>query len=121
MEPSGFFNGLKRFILWDLPRSSWQYEVMVTLILAFIFLTPKEVFRDQPKPKDVVLVTQEHGSSVYWVEPDALPSGADTSQSQAFEKLVRSQAGSRSKTVYKVEAIFDNEKILRGYTVSTKP
>ena len=38
---------LKRFILWDYPRASWQYDVMVGIILAFIFLTPREWFRDQ--------------------------------------------------------------------------
>ena len=36
---------LKRFILWDFKRGSWQYDVIVGLILAFIFLTPREVFR----------------------------------------------------------------------------
>jgi len=115
---SGFFNGLKRFILWDLPRSSWQYEVMVSLILAFIFLTPKEVFRDQPKPKDVVLVTQSNGASVYWIESDVLPQG---SESTAFEKLIRSQAGSKDKSVGKVEPVYDQEQSLVGYKVHTKP
>ena len=41
--------GLKRFILWDYPRASWQYDVMVGVILAFIFLTPRSWFRDQPR------------------------------------------------------------------------
>ena len=27
---------LKRFILWDYPRASWQYDVMVGVILAFL-------------------------------------------------------------------------------------
>ncbi len=40
---------LKRFILWDYPRGSRQYDVMVGLILAFIFLTPRDFFRDQPR------------------------------------------------------------------------
>ena len=42
---TGQASGFKRFILWDYPRASWQYDVMVALILAFIFLTPREVFR----------------------------------------------------------------------------
>src|SRR5438309_1891400 len=40
---------LKRFILWDFPRASWQYDLIVALILAFIFLTPRDLFRDQPR------------------------------------------------------------------------
>jgi hypothetical protein len=45
----GFLTGLKRFILWDYPRAGWQYDLMVGLILAFIFLTPRDWFRDQTR------------------------------------------------------------------------
>ncbi len=31
---------LKRFILWDYPRATWQYDVMVGIILVFVMLTP---------------------------------------------------------------------------------
>ena len=41
--------GIKRFILWDYPRASRAYDLMVGIILAFIFLTPREWFRDQPR------------------------------------------------------------------------
>ena len=37
---------LKRFILWDFPRASWQYDVIVAVILAFIFLTPRVIRTD---------------------------------------------------------------------------
>src|ERR1035438_1611358 len=33
---------LKRFILWEYPRASWQYDVIVAIILAFVFLTPRD-------------------------------------------------------------------------------
>ena len=33
---------LKRFILWDFPRATWQYDVMVGIILAFIFLIDRK-------------------------------------------------------------------------------
>ena len=36
--PNAFTNGLKRFVLWDYARATWQYDVMVAIILAFIFL-----------------------------------------------------------------------------------
>jgi hypothetical protein len=29
---------LVRFLFWDYPRASWQYDVMVALILAFFFI-----------------------------------------------------------------------------------
>jgi hypothetical protein len=35
---------LKRIILWDHERGSWQYDVFCLLIIAFIFLSPKTLF-----------------------------------------------------------------------------
>src|SRR3984957_584470 len=40
---------IKRFIFWDFPRGSWQYDVMVGLILAFFFVPPKTFFPHPPK------------------------------------------------------------------------
>jgi hypothetical protein len=40
---------LKGYLLWTYERGSFHYDVMVTLILAFIFLAPRFIdFRDQP-------------------------------------------------------------------------
>lgn len=39
---------LKGFLLWHYERGSWQYDVMVALILAFLFLAPAKYFHDQP-------------------------------------------------------------------------
>src|SRR5579862_6059078 len=52
---------LGRFIFWDFKRTSWQYDVMVILILAFIFLTPRSFFRDQPKPASIVMLPAQQG------------------------------------------------------------
>lgn len=42
---------LKSYVWWTHERGSVHYDVMVTLILAFIFLTPHWVhYGDQPKP-----------------------------------------------------------------------
>jgi hypothetical protein len=35
---------MRRIILWDHERGSWQYDVFCLLIIAFIFLTPKSWF-----------------------------------------------------------------------------
>lgn len=36
---------LGRVLFWRYRRGSWQYDILCALILAFIFLTPKEVFQ----------------------------------------------------------------------------
>ena len=61
---------MKRFLLWDYPRACWQYDVMVALILAFVFLTPRELFRDQPRANNIVMLPAEHGSSQFWWKPN---------------------------------------------------
>lgn len=38
---------MKRLILWDHERGSWQYDVFCLMIIAFIFLTPNSWF-DKP-------------------------------------------------------------------------
>jgi hypothetical protein len=119
----GFFAGLKRFVLWDYPRASWQYDVMVGLILAFIFLTPRGIFGDQPRPKQVILLSTHGDTSSYLVDPDLLATfGTEQARDAEIQRLIRSQAGSRDRTLQRVEPVFDKgEKEVRGFIVYTKP
>lgn len=42
---------LKSFIFWSYDRGSIQYDIMVTLILVFLFVGPRFIdFKDQPAP-----------------------------------------------------------------------
>jgi len=44
-----FMKVLKKIILWEYKRGTWQYDVLCFLIIAFIFLTPKSWFEKEPK------------------------------------------------------------------------
>jgi hypothetical protein len=37
-----------RSVFWVYERGSWQYDIILAVILAFIFLTPRSVFNDRP-------------------------------------------------------------------------
>lgn len=39
---------LASFIWWSYPRGSLEYDIMVGVILAFIFLAPKTCFHHKP-------------------------------------------------------------------------
>ena len=39
-----FFRIIKSILLWPYGRTTWQYDVLCVLILAFVFLTPKGWF-----------------------------------------------------------------------------
>ena len=41
---------LKSYLFWTYPRGSFHYDVMVTLILVFLFVSPRLInFRDRPQ------------------------------------------------------------------------
>ena len=48
------FRLLKSYIWWTYDRGTIHYDVMVTLILLFIFAAPRFIdFRDKPAPSNV--------------------------------------------------------------------
>lgn len=112
-------NGLKRFILWDYPRAGWQYDLMVALIVAFIFLTPRDFFRDQPKASDIVMVPASHGSA-FFIEPDLLDGVGENERAVRAADLIRARTKQRHD-INRLEPIFDAEKDLRGYMAFTTP
>jgi hypothetical protein len=42
-------NFLRRILLWDYSRGTWQYDVLCLLIIVFIFSTPKSWFEKREK------------------------------------------------------------------------
>lgn len=112
----GTMDALKRFIFWDYKRASWQYDVIVALILVFVFVTPRSVFRDQPKPASVAMVR-----GGYWIEPQQLSGVTPSEMLSRATSLVSSRFKTRAEIV-NVEPIFDEEqKELKGYLAFPKP
>lgn len=108
---------MRRFFLWDYSRVSWQYNVMVALILAFIFLTPRGIFLDQPKPSHIAML--EEGK--FFIEPD-LFSGSrnETEQARTAEDLIQKRF--RLKTsIRRIEPVRDAEGELKGYMAHSRP
>lgn len=115
-----FWSGLKRFILWDYPRAGWQYDVMVGLILAFIFLTPKVWFRDQPRPSSIVILQAHDGTDVVWLAPELLAQVPDAGKKDAAAELVRKRFGKRLRFA-RLDPIFDAESEIKGYMATVRP
>ena len=109
---------LKRFILWDFPRASWQYDVIVALILAFIFVTPRDLFRDQPRvphASSIALLPSENGSTVFFVDTELVDGTAEGRRVGSLTTALRSLMRNRKLTVTRVEPIFDSEGEVLGY------
>jgi len=116
----GVSAGLKRFIFWDYPRAGWQYDIIVGLILAFIFLTPREWFRDQPKASSIVMLPSDRGANVFWMEPDQLSGVPEADRSKRAAGLLKARTG-KNANILRLEPIFDSERDIRGYMAYTTP
>jgi len=69
-----FSEVVKSYIFWTYSRGSIHYDVMVTIILLFIFLTPRSLFRDKPvehRPHQSEVVVQPDGHDGFIYEVDA--------------------------------------------------
>ena len=112
-------SGLKRFILWDYPRACWQYDVKVALILAFIFLTPKVWFNDQPRSSSIVTMSPSKEANVYYLEPELLGKTPEAEKTHQAEALLKAYT-KRSQTLVRLEPIFNDEQEIKGYMAFTK-
>src|SRR5215813_12253523 len=69
---------IRGYILWSYERGTIQYDVMVTLILLFIFLTPYWInYNDKPiepnpHPTGVVITPDGGGGYIYQIEGSAV-------------------------------------------------
>ncbi len=112
---------LKRFILWDVPRGGWQYDVMVGIILLFVFLTPREWFRDQPRipnAKSIAMLPplpSEHGTSPFWIDKVVLGETPEGERIARAAEVLRAYTGNRRLSVASVEPIRGSEGELLGY------
>ncbi len=111
----------QRLVFWDFPRASWQYDVVVGLILIFIFATPREWFHDQPKPSSVVLMSSLHGSNRVFIATDLLETVPENQRPSRAEALIRQRTG-KSWHVVRVEPIRDEaEQEIKGFIAYTAP
>jgi hypothetical protein len=109
----------KRLIFWDFARASWQYDIVVALILLFIFATPREWFHDQPKASSIVLLTSLHGSNRVFIATDLLDDTPESQRPARAERLIRDRTG-KTWHVVRVEPIRDEaEQEIKGFIAYT--
>jgi len=86
-----------RGLFWTYERGTWQYDVMVALILAFIFFTPRSWFNDQPNfqpgarqvaKAGVVLVSSSEHQKVYQLRAALIEAPPDATAEENILKGV---------------------------------
>ena len=117
---SKFGQTLKGYVWWTSPRGSIHYDVVVTLILAFIFLTPHWVnFRDKPverSPHQTEGVVQQEGDGfLYKVDAAAVKGDSDADIRESLARIIEPVAG--YVTIDRYEAVRDNKQNVVAYKV----
>lgn len=117
-KPSEIIN---RYIWWTYPRGSFHYDVMVTLILAFIFIAPLFVnFGDKPtlhSPHHTEVVVTYNGdhSFIYQVDASAVNGSTDASIRESLMQVIEPIAGEASIERYQAQT--DRRGRTQSYTV----
>jgi hypothetical protein len=118
---SSFWRTIRDYILWSYERGTIQYDVMVTLILLFVFLSPYWInFHDKPvernpHPIGVVVTPDVGGGFIYQIDGAAV-SGKDEATVRAqLLRIVEPISGEVSITKY--EAVPDRHGHVLTYKV----
>jgi hypothetical protein len=75
---TGIWRTIRDYIFWSYERGTVQYDVMVTLILLFVFLSPRVInFKDKPVEHNphrtgVAVVPDGQGGLIYQIEAAAV-------------------------------------------------
>jgi hypothetical protein len=99
---------IRDFILWSYERGTLQYDVMVTLILLFVFLSPYWInFHDKPvernpHPSGVVVTPDADGGFIFQIEGAAISGKSDAAVREQLLRIVEPIAGEVSITRYEV-------------------
>ena len=109
------------YLFWTYERGSFHYDVMVTLILAFIFLGPYFInFKDasvQQLPHQTGVVVRPDGGSGFYYEIDAVAVQGtdDPSIRQDLLRVIEPIAGEVEITGY--DPVRDRHGDVTGYRV----
>jgi hypothetical protein len=111
----------RRLAQWDFARGAWQYDIVVGLILIFIFVTPRDWFHDQPKASSVILMSSRGRSSTVFIATSLLAGVPESQRLQKAESLIHQRTG-KNWHVVRLEPIHDEaEQETKGFIAYTAP
>src|SRR5512142_95426 len=98
---------IRGYIWWTYKRGSMHYDVMVTLILLFIFLAPRWInFKDKPAERNPhqtgVVVVPEGNQFVYEIAPSAVDGTTDAAIREDLVRVIEPIAGEIEVVRYEV-------------------
>jgi hypothetical protein len=112
VSPMGaIWRTIRGYILWSYERGSLHYDIMVTLILLFVFVSPRFInFKDKPVERNphltgVVIIPGEKGGFIYQIQATAVNAAGGQDVRRQLEQIIEPISGAVSIT--KVETLSD--------------
>src|SRR3954470_10414452 len=96
----------KKIVFWNYSRTSWQWDVLCVLILAFIFLTPKSWFASHPQLHTAVIFTA-----------DLVEKQGDKAESEVVRRAKQQAKCADCEVVYPLRPKTDDSSKLVAYEV----
>src|SRR5581483_8736310 len=116
--------GFVQTIFWAYERGTWQYDLIVIAILAFIFLTPRSLFNDRPTLQltdlrhiqGFVEIGRTKEGWRYLLDARLVESLEPMKPEEAVQEILRRRLA-RPFTVKSIDAVRDRNNVILGYTV----
>lgn len=112
---------IRGYILWSYERGTLHYDIMVTLILLFVFVSPYYInYKDKPvernpHPIGLVIIPDQEGGFIYQIPAAAVTGGSEVEISAQLEHIIEPVSG--AVTITKYEAVKDPRGHLQSYKV----
>lgn len=116
------FSILKKILFWNYTRTTWQYDVLCVLILAFVFLTPKSWFANQEFRKSQYRVLQTlnvEGKTRLWLLAAPSDKTAEPTRDEV-EHRVRVATGNERMSVKEFHAVRGKDGEITAFEVDTE-
>jgi hypothetical protein len=121
---TGIWRTIRDYIFWSYERGTIQYDVMVTIILLFVFLSPRLInFKDKPVEHNphrtgVAVVPDGQGGLIYQIEATAVGQAVGNDDSVIRGELLQIiEPISGEVSITKVEAVRDGSGRILSYKV----
>ena len=121
---SGAWRTIRSYVLWQHERGTLHYDIMVTLILIFVFFSPRAInFNDKPRlmnphPTGVVVTSDGGGGLVYQIDGSAVTPGDENTVRSELLRVIEPISGEVS--ILRYEPISDRKGNVQGYRVWVK-
>jgi hypothetical protein len=121
---NGVWRTIRSYILWQHERGTLHYDVMVTLILIFIFATPYWInYNDKPAPRnmhqsDIVVTPDAQGGLLYEISGSAITPGDDSAVRDQLLHTIEPISG--AVTMVRYEGVIDQKGKVQSYRVWVK-